>query len=244
MRLLVFLLIFANLLFFAYSQGYFGQNASPDAQRLAKQINPERLTVLERSGEQIAELPPPEAPLPQETSQPAAAPEVASSVPSVPAPAPLPVASPPPPVTACALFNAAAADDLQPVSDQARLAGLHANLATHRDTTWWVFIPPAANRQAAIRKTGELLALGISEYFIMPEGPQQFAISLGVFSQEEAARNYLATLRDKGVRSARMSARHTEDSSSGATLTVRGDAIALMGLRANLPGGVSSRECP
>ncbi|MDR1647040.1 MAG: hypothetical protein LBR88_03260 [Zoogloeaceae bacterium] len=242
MRLLVFLLIFANLLFFAYSQGYFGQDVSPDAQRFSKQINPERVVVLERSNEQIAELPPPEAPLPQEISQPATVPETAP--PPVPTP-PVPVLPPPAlePVTACVLFSATTAADLQPVSEQARLAGLRASLAERGDTTWWVFIPPAVNRSAAVKKTGELLALGIREYFIMPEGPQQFAISLGIFSQEEAAKAYLATLRNKGVRSARMNIRHTEGS-SGATLTVRGDAIALMGLRANLPDGAFSRECP
>lgn len=48
MRALVFLLVLANLLFFAYTQGYFGMPPSPDAARLAQQVNPERIRIVAR----------------------------------------------------------------------------------------------------------------------------------------------------------------------------------------------------
>ncbi|MDR2165933.1 MAG: hypothetical protein LBO79_10045 [Zoogloeaceae bacterium] len=245
MRLLVFLLIFANLLFFAYSRGYFGEEISPDAQRIQKQLNPERLHVLERTGELVADvaplstssvLPPqaspdvePAAPQPAES----AAPENVRQIP------PPPLALLEPEQDVCAFFSTTEPGVASQIAEQANIAGLR--VSQRAEGGWWVFIPPLANRQMAVEKTGELLALGISEFFIMPDGPQQFAISLGVFSQEEAARTYLGKLREKGVRSARVSARN-----AGAVrqqLEVRGDAIALLSLRANLPDGVSSRDC-
>ena len=48
MRAFVFLLVLANLVFFAWAQGYFGQAESPDAVRLGQQIAPERLQIRSR----------------------------------------------------------------------------------------------------------------------------------------------------------------------------------------------------
>ena len=77
--------------------------------------------------------------------------------------------------------------------------------------TWWVFMPPQGSRQAAAIKTGELNRLGIVDYFIVQEDPKfRFAISLGVFSTEEAAKNRLEQLRSKGVRTAQVGARDTQ----------------------------------
>ncbi|MDR0528529.1 MAG: hypothetical protein LBG69_02820 [Zoogloeaceae bacterium] len=55
MRIFVFLLLFANLLFFAYTQGYFGSESSPDAWRLTAQERPDRLYLLWRPGEEPEE---------------------------------------------------------------------------------------------------------------------------------------------------------------------------------------------
>ena len=75
---------------------------------------------------------------------------------------------------------------------------------------WWVFIPPQGNRAAALKKTVELKALGIQEYFVVQEeGRFRWAISLGVFSSEEAAQSQLAVLREKGVRTAQHGQRET-----------------------------------
>lgn len=67
-----------------------------------------------------------------------------------------------------------------------------------------VLIPSQGSRDAAERKTGELRRLGISDFFIMPEGEQRWGISLGIFRTEEAARSHLAALSQKGVHSARL----------------------------------------
>jgi hypothetical protein len=86
--------------------------------------------------------------------------------------------------------------------------GLGARLAQRRTEEvagWWVFIPPQASRQGALRKAQELRNLGVDEYFIM----QDWALSLGVFRSEEAAQARLAALRAQGVRSAQVGSRET-----------------------------------
>ena len=72
---------------------------------------------------------------------------------------------------------------------------------TEEAVGWWVFMPPQANRQGAVQKVEEIKRLGIDEYFIVQEDPKfRFAISLGVFRTEEAARNKLEQLQGRGVR--------------------------------------------
>jgi hypothetical protein len=74
--------------------------------------------------------------------------------------------------------------------------------------TWWVFMPPQADRQRAQQKTAELKRLGIEEFFIVQdESKFRFAISLGVFRTQEAAKNKLEELRAQGVRTAQIGPR-------------------------------------
>jgi len=68
-------------------------------------------------------------------------------------------------------------------------------------TNWWVYMPRQRSRTLMDRKADELVQLGITDFIVLPEkGPWQYAISLGAFREEEGARDYLAELRDKGVR--------------------------------------------
>ena len=77
-------------------------------------------------------------------------------------------------------------------------------------TTYWVFIPPMANRQEAERRSEELKKLNVPEFFILQEPPaMRFAISLGVFSTREAAMERHADLRTKGVSAARVGERES-----------------------------------
>jgi hypothetical protein len=71
-------------------------------------------------------------------------------------------------------------------------------------------LPPQGSRAGAAKKVAELKGLGIDEYFIVPEeGRMQWAVSLGVFSTEEAARSRLEALRARGVRTAQIGERET-----------------------------------
>lgn len=87
---------------------------------------------------------------------------------------------------------------------------------------WWVVIPPLPGKAEADKKAGELLGLGVKEYFVIQDGASRFGISLGVFSNEKGARERLAELRTQGVRSAVAAPRPGKDDS--ATLQARGPA--------------------
>lgn len=274
MRFLVFALIFANLLFFAYSRAYFGTPVvSPDAKRMEGQIYPESIQLLERSGEIIAQAQPfaetrpvngslvtpaentsesREMALATGTSAPLernmrpAPPPVATRFPERPATpsTPTTVATPPgesaEEMTACVLFSTPQAETAGQLADRALATGL--SVTRRSESGWWVFIPPQADRNTAVKKANELRALGVTEFFIVNDGPQQFAISLGVFSSEEAAQSHLAQLRSKGVRSAQAGPRNAGKGRQ--QLEVKGEVIAVVAFRANAPEGVSSRDCP
>lgn len=71
-----------------------------------------------------------------------------------------------------------------------------------------VFIPPSASKEAADKKASELIHLGVHDFFIIQDQSNlRWGISLGVFKSEEAARQLLATLASKGVRSAKIGVR-------------------------------------
>ncbi|MFN7087462.1 MAG: SPOR domain-containing protein [Burkholderiales bacterium] len=68
---------------------------------------------------------------------------------------------------------------------------------------YWVYMPPLKTRADVERKIGELKALGVTDFFVVQDQTQwRNAISLGIFKTEEAAKTFLAALREKGVRSA------------------------------------------
>jgi len=68
---------------------------------------------------------------------------------------------------------------------------------------YWIYIPPLKTKKDAENKINELKAMGIDEYFLMQDNsPWRNAISLGVFKSEELARGYLEKLQAKGVKSA------------------------------------------
>lgn len=65
-------------------------------------------------------------------------------------------------------------------------------------TRHWVFIPPARDRKTAEATMARLRAQNVTEMSIRPDN----AVSLGVFSTEEAARRFLTALEARGVRGA------------------------------------------
>jgi uncharacterized protein YneF (UPF0154 family) len=73
---------------------------------------------------------------------------------------------------------------------------------------YWVYFPPLKDKAAANKKILQLKALGIAEYFVVPDaGPWLNAISLGVFKTQEAAQHFLDSLHAKGVRTAKVGER-------------------------------------
>ncbi len=162
---------------------------------------------------------------------------------------PPPAASlPAPPAAACLEWGGfavaegpRAAEALAPLALGERLA----QRRTEETASWWVYIPPQANRAAAQKKAAELKALGVDDYFVVQEeGPQRWALSLGVFRTEEAASARLEALRARGVRSALVGERQTQVQK--VWFQVRGaDPALLQRLRALASGmpGTELREC-
>jgi hypothetical protein len=65
---------------------------------------------------------------------------------------------------------------------------------------FWVFVPPASDRRTAEGTVAQLKRLGVGDLSIRPDN----AISLGVFSSEDAARRFLASLAARGVHNAQV----------------------------------------
>ena len=185
MRTLFLLLVAVNLALYAWPRYYATPDSAADPEPQRREINPKSIRLLE--GPELAGLPvlkPKPAP---------AGPQAAGSC------------------LEWGGFSVAeaprAAQALEPLALGARLSQRRSD----ETAGWWVFIPPQANRAAAMKKAAELKALGIEDFFVLPdEGKLRWAVSLGVFSSEEAARNRLETLRVKGVRSAQTGERESQ----------------------------------
>lgn len=216
MRAIFLLLVAANLALFAWSRYTAAPEGASDREPLRRQISPEKIRIL--SGPELAGLP---AFKPR--------PEV--------------------PPKACvewggfALAEAPRAEQaLEPLALGARLA----QNRTEETAGWWVFIPPQGSRPGALKKTAELKSLGIDDFFVVQdEGKTRWAISLGVFRTEEAAKSRLEALRARGVRSAQTGERETQVAKLW--FQVRGaDAATQAKLKDLAQGfpGTELRDCP
>ena len=182
MRALFLLLLCANLAFYAWSR-YGAPADAADPAPLSRQIEPEKLKVVSPR-----DLPP---------------------VSAAKKPAPIPTTVP----TSCVEWGSFTVADAPRAEQALEPLALGARLAQRRTEEvagWWVFIPPQGSRQGALKKGLELRNLGIDEYFIVQdEGEHRWALSLGVYRNEEAAQAHLAALRAQGVRTAQVGARET-----------------------------------
>lgn len=196
MRALFLLLLLGNLAFYAWWRYGASTDATPDAAQLSRQVEADKLKVIP-AGE-LQRAPAAKKPTPEKAPAPAA---------------PAAVAVPAAVAAACLEWGSFTLADAPRAEQALEPLGLGARLAqrrTEETAGWWVFMPPQANRQAALRKAAELKALGVEEYFIVQdEGEHRWALSLGVFRTEDAARTRLTALRTRGVRSAAVGARET-----------------------------------
>ena len=102
---------------------------------------------------------------------------------------------------ACVEFSGVAGPDLAKAREAFATLRLGDRLTERRVediTRHWVFIPPARDRRTAEATMVRLRGQNVTEMSIRPDN----AISLGVFSTEEAARRFLVALEAKGVRGA------------------------------------------
>jgi hypothetical protein len=207
MRSLFLLLVLANVAFFAWWRYGSPPDSGLDPQPLARQIEPEKLKIIPNA--ELAKLPARKgavAPAPPAPAAPPAAAAVAAQPPVTAGGQPI----------ACLEWGSFTLADAPRMEKALEPLGLGERLGqrrTEETAGWWVFIPALKvpnQRQAALREAAELRNLGIEDYFIVQEeGQHRWALSLGVFRTEEAARARLAVLRDQGVRTAVVGARET-----------------------------------
>lgn len=260
LRTLFFLLILINLLVWTWGQGYLKTSEDTDAVRVHRQLNPEKIRIVsknappaqEEPGAKTAKIEVAETPETVRAPETAIADKKAESTEVVaPVPAKAVVDEPTPSIAilpkaegnmnaeVCLLYK-----DLPVLKASVFERVVKEKFSTFRINSipiyskaiFWVYIPSLANRRAAEKKVSELKALGVTEYFIVQENsPNNLAISLGLFSTNEAAESYLANLRSKGVRSARLSERSNRPVSI--SLELRGPASAVEALKQALSGG-------
>jgi len=177
-----FLLLLANLLLFAYGQGYFGRDAGLEPERLTQQVEPEKVRVL-ASG--IAA----EVVRKKLTAPPDEACRAFGDFDREQATR----------ITAMLRGKHAELRFIERVLGEP---------AAH----WVFLPPfankkAAEERVAKLKKSGMTEMFVMTE-----DGANLHAISLGVFKSEQAARDYLKTLKKKGVSDARIAPRQSAES--------------------------------
>jgi hypothetical protein len=236
MRITFLLLLAANLALVAWFQHFPPFDGAVDPEPARRQISPEKIRVLRDKEPAVV---------------PAAAPNpgVKPAAPAAAQGAPAPAGTNPAAPVACSEWGGFAVAEAPKAEQALAPLALGARLVQRRsDETagWWVFIPSQGNRATALKKTAELKTLGIDDYFILQdEGKMRWAVSLGIFSTEEAAKNRLEALRARGVRSAQTGERDT--AVSKIWFQVRGaDAALLARLRESAKEfpGTEVRDCP
>jgi hypothetical protein len=201
LRFVFWALLCANALLFAYGRGFLGgvEPEQREPARLRNQLAAGKLVLL--TGAQAQAIADAAAPAgsPVETA-------AAAEVPAAPAP---PVASAAPAV-ACVETDAFAAGEARRF--ETRLARLDLGARQTRltvpfqeVTSHLVYLPPQGGKEGADRRTAELRERGVTNSFVMQgESPLKWAISLGVFKTEAAARTETARLTKLGVGNVRI----------------------------------------
>jgi SPOR domain len=92
-----------------------------------------------------------------------------------------------------------AAADLEPLA----LGKLLTQRRVEKSFSFWVFLPPTANRADAERRVADAKAKGFVDVSLVETAPQRYAVSFGLFSSEEAANARLAQVVAKGVPNAK-----------------------------------------
>lgn len=213
MKWLFVLLLTANLAFWGYTR-LAQEPVTPDWK--SREVNGETLKL-----SKLDSAPPPPA-----TEAPAteASPPTASDTRPTEA-APVSTAAPAAGAAACLNWRGIAPGEIERARQKLAPLKLGTSLEVlpppEGPVRYWVYVPPRESAEDAQKKVAEYQRLGVSDFFAVNDGGRwQNAISLGLYSTQEAADRRLAGLRDKGVRSAII--RERNDILQTATLRLRG----------------------
>lgn len=183
---------------------------SGEADRLNHQLTPEKIQPL---GADPAKPTPP-----------------ASAITSSPATEPVAAASNPNNVVCVAVRNLTR-EGTQQISEQAARqdGGLAVRISGVSPTSYWVNIPPNGGKEAASRRGEDLTKAGIEDYIIVRDsGPNQYAISLGLFRSEEAANRLIEQLKKKNIKTARITVRDNTGNGARAEITGRTEPLEAL----------------
>ena len=184
MRAFVFVLILANLLFWAWSQGYFDVSSNPDAFRVQQQLLADQVRIVARDEPPKGYASP---------ASKAVVEEVAETC------------------VKMGDLQKDEADQLEILLGEKYSAFKVTRHETAGTSSYWVYMPPLATKQETDGRVAALKKLGVTEFFVVQEnGPNNRAISLGLFSTKEAANSHLEALREKGVKSAKVGERNSK----------------------------------
>ena len=231
LKLFFWLLLIANGVLFATNRGYLGATASErhEPKRMEQQLQPETLSILppnseklvkparaaeqaaadaDKNGKPVVDVPPPQADAKSEpkTDVKADAKGEAKSDAKV-APKAETIAC-----TEIGNFNTVEARKFEAQLASLRLPAKPVPRSVQEAASHMVYIPSQDGKDGADRKAAELRRLGIQDFYVIPDSQSnptlRWAISLGVFKTEEAAKAYIGQLIPQGVRSARIMARN------------------------------------
>lgn len=219
---IVGLLLLGNLALFGWMRWGSLLTGDADAVPPLAALNPDKIRLLgTQPASAPASAPAPVSAVPAVVPAPASAPvPVAAHAPasapasSVPAAAPIPAATVSGVVsgrTNCAEWGEFSGSDLARSRHALASMNLGDKLSernVEHKLGYWVYIPPLKKRADLPKKVAQLKERGVKDYFVVQEkGKWQNAISLGIFKTRESAEKYLAVLRSKDVRSAKMGER-------------------------------------
>lgn len=177
-----------------------------EPERLETQLHPERVRLL---GEASAPA--------------AAAPSDAASQPVVAEPAAGSAAG----GQICVEWAALSSEQVAALNAAVRSAGDGLTLreeALPGTRSYWVNIPPQGGRAGAEKRVADLRQMGYQDIFVIKdEGPDQWAVSLGLYRNEAAANRFFEGLQKKNIRTAKITVR--ENASSRIRLSGTGELI-------------------
>lgn len=194
LKFLFWSLLLANGALFVFHQGYLGDSSERETSRLSQQINTDKLKLTTASAVNATAA--------------AAAATAASN-----AAAEKLLADKKLQMIACTEVGNFSMPDARRFEAQVAALALgdrqsRRNVQVPETSSFVVYIPAPATKEATDKKVAELRQLGITNYFVIQDNPSlRGAISLGVFKTEVAAQNHLANLNTRGVHSARIFAR-------------------------------------
>lgn len=197
LRLIVLVLILANGIYFAWSQGLFrawefAPALHTEPQRVGQQLRPENLRIL-KAGEARGAEPNVTVPPPATTQTPAPVPVLLEAV----------VATQPAECYEAGLFDDAQASTLRRTLEARLPAGSWLLESAVEPARWIVYMGKYPNAEALAKKRQELASLNL-KFEPINSASLEPGLSLGGFDTQAAANTALANLTKRGVRTAQV----------------------------------------